>query len=135
MKIELELPDWTKGRKLRIFAGIEALANYCPKEKAWFVKTVRCTICGKCCIVDDSFFNWNLPTKYGDAVGWDPEIEICKYLEKEVWNFDEYENQTVYVCTASAAIRPWACMIGFTCGDRSWKDYKPYCPIEYEKVE
>lgn len=135
MRIELEIPKWAEGRNIRIFAGVEALANYCASKKTLYIKTKRCNLCGKCCIVDETFLNWNLPTKYGDAVGWDEDLEICKYLEKEVWNFDEYKNQTVYICTAPSTVKPWACLIGFICGDESWREYKPYCVIEYEKVE
>ena len=43
-----QLPEWVQERALYIFAGIELLAYQLPEE-SWWVKTGRCSQCGKCC--------------------------------------------------------------------------------------
>jgi len=42
------LPDWTEERHLRVFAGIELVAEKLHGE-SWKVKVSRCSGCGHCC--------------------------------------------------------------------------------------
>ena len=48
MRCAVELPEWTKERKLNILAGIELVAYQYPGG-SWFVKDRRCSECGECC--------------------------------------------------------------------------------------
>lgn len=59
MKVGVELPifdDWENERVIRVMAGIELAAEKYPGEP-WKVKTVRCNMCGKCCMdLPEDFF-------------------------------------------------------------------------------
>ena len=48
MKIELDLPDWTEERHIRIFAGLEEVARKLH-GKPLEIKVGRCQQCGECC--------------------------------------------------------------------------------------
>ena len=52
MKIEIEIPDWVDNEKrgLHIFAGIERVAYKMPWQENWYIKTQRCSMCGRCCM-------------------------------------------------------------------------------------
>jgi len=89
--IDVNIPDWAKGRNLRIFAGIELLAYKRPTDEKWHVKVSRCNMCGKCCM--------NLPDYHYLREWRDPETGNCKYLEKRG---DTYE------CKLGMG-RPFAC--------------------------
>jgi len=49
IKIELDLPEWTEGLKIRVFAGINILAYEDPETKEVFIKYSPCERCGTCC--------------------------------------------------------------------------------------
>ncbi len=59
MKLEIEIPDWAKGKHIYIFANEELIAysNYIiekkPERREYYtplkVKTARCNGCGQCC--------------------------------------------------------------------------------------
>lgn len=53
MKIELEIPDKFNKRTLRVFGGIELIAEKLPDAK-WQVKVSSCNMCGKCCMILDA---------------------------------------------------------------------------------
>ena len=65
MKIELELPDWTEERHIRIFAGIELAAIKKAEEDFFRVKDGRCIQCGICCT---NLKNHSLPTIDGTCI-------------------------------------------------------------------
>ena len=48
-EVRLALPEWVKGRMIRVFAGIEEVAHRRPGER-WKIKKGRCSQCGKCCM-------------------------------------------------------------------------------------
>ena len=58
MKIEVEIPDWSEGRRILIVAGSELAAVKLPHEDFWKVKERRCNRCGECCLDSP-------PTPYG----------------------------------------------------------------------
>jgi hypothetical protein len=107
MKLIIDLPDWAKGRNMRIFAGIEEVAHKYV-DKPWMIKTTRCDMCGKCCM--DVTDQW----KYGkdEKTGW------CKRLI-------HYANE--YRC-GSIGGRPFYC----SAGDSADEDY---CCIEWKVVD
>lgn len=50
MKIEIEIPDFVPPQRIiYIFAGIEKIGWIEPNTRKIFVKTSRCSRCGKCC--------------------------------------------------------------------------------------
>jgi hypothetical protein len=48
--ITVEIPDWAEKRHIYVFAGIELLA-YQLVGQSMRIKTSRCNMCGKCCII------------------------------------------------------------------------------------
>lgn len=52
MKIELDLPEWTEERHIRIFAGLEEVARKLH-GKPLEIKVARCSQCGECCKLDE----------------------------------------------------------------------------------
>lgn len=130
MKIEVEIPEWAKDRVIYVMAGSENVAVLCD-GKLW-IKTARCSICGECCIVEK---DWELGWKYGDEIGWEPHILVCKFLKKEVWNFEPFNGQTVYICTNP--LSPYGCNTGPSpaCGQEDFKKGLPKCTLEYIRRE
>jgi len=50
MKIEIEIPDFVPSERIiYIFAGIEKIGWIEPHTRKVFVKTSRCSQCGRCC--------------------------------------------------------------------------------------
>ena len=51
MKLIIDLPDWAveERRHIFIFGGMELMA-YKEDGSDWYVKTGRCSQCGKCCM-------------------------------------------------------------------------------------
>jgi len=127
-EVRLTLPKWAENRPIYIMAGSELLAFYC-KGELW-IKTKRCNLCGECCIVTK---DWRLGWKTGDKVGWSKKILVCRFLERELWNFDRYKNQVVYVCKAGARV-PYGCCVGPTCEFPDFKRDYPHCSLEFKKV-
>lgn len=127
-EISVPVQDWSVSRPIYIMAGSELMAFVC-KDELW-VKTKRCSLCGECCIVDET---WLLGYKTGDKVGWKKDILVCRFLEREKWNFGEYKNQTVYVCKAGPRV-PFGCCIGPTCEFPDFKKDLPHCTLEFKKV-
>ena len=84
---ELILPEWTQGRKIRIFAGIEAVAKY--EGGSWYIKGTRCNKCGECCK--------NVPDKW--PRGKNLETGDCLHLKYEA---------TEYLCDLGFH-RPFSC--------------------------
>ena len=103
MRIEIDIPDWTKERSIYVFAGIELVAYRVPKEK-WKVKTSRCNMCGKCCM--------DVPDKW--SMGKNKETGHCVHLIF-------YANQ--WLCDLGSN-RPFSCCIGDGADDCSikWKE-------------
>ena len=48
MRVELDLPDWVKDKRISILAGMEQVAEKFHDEP-WKIKTARCQLCGECC--------------------------------------------------------------------------------------
>ena len=48
MIVELVLPDWVKGRRISVLAGVEQVAMK-DRDGPWMIKAERCQLCGKCC--------------------------------------------------------------------------------------
>lgn len=130
--LTIEIPERVKDRMIYIQAGTENIAVYCPQEKTLWVKVKECSLCGKCCIVDKT---WDAGVKSGDEVGWSRYINVCKYLTKEVRNFEPFNGKTVYICTAGPMI-PYFCNLGPSpaCGKECFKKGFPDCTLEYRKV-
>ena len=85
--MNLKLPKWTDERNVRVFAGIEAVAK---REKGiWYIKTVRCNMCGECCM--------NVPEKW--PRGQDKDTGHCLHLKYEA---------NEYLCDLGWN-RPFAC--------------------------
>lgn len=131
MKFTIEVPEWAKERTIYIMAGPEIMGVVC--DGTLWMKTVRCNLCGKCCLVDEDF---PLGVKSGDEVGWSADVFVCKFLKKEIWHFEPFNGATVYVCTAGA-YAPFTCNIGPSpvCGREHFKENLPDCVLEYEKVD
>jgi hypothetical protein len=105
MEIKLKLPEWVDERALRLYAGIELVAEKYPSEKKWRVKKDRCSQCGACCSdLDERHF-------YGVVDG------KCEHLKLE---------GNKYICKI-ALIRPFPCFF-----DPKGKIKKGICNITYE---
>lgn len=127
-KITIRIPERAKDRIIYILSSSE-LFGFFYKGKLW-IKTKSCNLCGKCCIVQKT---WFLGIKKGSNVGWSTNIWICKYLEKEVWSFDEYKNQTVYICKNPHP--PLKCVAGPIINFNN-KTISPLeCCLKFEKVK
>ena len=50
MESKLKLPLWALEKNIYILSGIELVAYKIWNESHWMVKTVRCNVCGKCCM-------------------------------------------------------------------------------------
>lgn len=50
MSLIINMPEWAQERHIYVFAGIELLA-YKLKGRELKVKTSRCSMCGKCCVI------------------------------------------------------------------------------------
>ena len=75
MKIEIDIPDRAKGRRLFIFGGIEMLAVKEPDSNTWEIVEEGCNRCGMCCRENDE--EWIF---YDEQKG-------CKYLESAGGNY------------------------------------------------
>lgn len=71
MKFVVDVPDWALGRHLYLFAGIELVAMKMYGEDQMWIKTDRCSMCGKCC---GGFQKWYFPQD---------ENGICTCLKEE----------------------------------------------------
>lgn len=125
-----KVPDWAEGRPIYFFAANEPFALICSDQpNVVWVKTKRCNLCGQCCIVDEGwFYGW----KNGVNIGFPEGTKVCKHLHREVWNFDEYENQVVYVCKATLV--PMGCCKGPSCTFPDFKKDFPECSLEFKAV-
>lgn len=47
--LKIELPAWAEEMRNTLLTGRECYLVWEPEEQAWYVKTVRCNKCGKCC--------------------------------------------------------------------------------------
>jgi len=47
-EVSIDLPGWTNGRHIYVFAGIEMVA-YRHVGQIWMIKSGRCSMCGRCC--------------------------------------------------------------------------------------
>jgi hypothetical protein len=130
-KVTIEIPDRVKHRVIYIMAGTENIGVIC--ENTYYKKTALCSMCGKCCVVDKQ---WELGWKYGDFVDWEPHILVCKHLEREIWNFEPFNGQVVYVCHAGVKA-PYGCSVGPSpaCGKKNFKKNFPECTLEYSEEE
>ena len=103
--MKIELPDWTKGRRITVFAGIESVIK--RENDIWYKKTSRCIRCGKCCMdVPDGWIHGK--DKDGD----------CQHL---IYEANEY------LCGLGIK-RPYACCIG------DGHDMNVDCSIVWEKI-
>lgn len=117
MKIELELPDWVdQGQAIRIFAGIELVAKKEFPDEPWKIKTVRCNMCGKCCMNKSE--NW-----MKDTVGYDPETNYCGAL------IEKDDESGKFICNLGSA-RPFSC-----CAYAVGINDKDICSIRWEIVK
>jgi len=83
-------------------AGIEPIVK---RDKGiWYIKTQRCTRCGKCCM--------NVPENYTHGRGADGNCQHLKYEANE------------YLCDLGAK-RPYICCVGDGFDD---------CNIKWEKI-
>lgn len=90
MEIEFELPKWAwdedgEKRIIHILAGIEQIAYLDPHDGKFYVKTSRCSRCGKCCIRMN-----------------------CEYLEKEPGKGSKYRCNKVI---GHGLMRPYLCCV------------------------
>lgn len=90
MKIELDLPKWAwnengEKRIINILAGIEKLAYLDPNDGILYIKTSRCSQCGRCCIRMN-----------------------CEYLELEPGCDDKYRCNKVI---GHGLMRPYLCCV------------------------
>lgn len=109
MKIEIEIPEWAQERHIRIMAGMELLAYKPYGEDILYVKTSRCSMCGKCCtMLPDRFF---LPTING----------TCTYLQRN-------ENSKVRECSLTLN-RPFTCCVGKN--SKKTKGLEDICSVEF----
>ena len=110
MKIELDVPEWGRERRIYVLLGHEAFAVR-DRQEGWFVKTERCNKCGKCCEADE---NWPLGTKVLDD-----GRRVCSYLNKsgEEW-----------ACGAGG-IAPFSC-----CRDNPFQLAHEECSIRYRRL-
>lgn len=113
----VRLPDWVRERRVYVFVGRECWLIREPDEYGgqWFVKTVRCNKCGKCCEVEA---DWRLGTKEMDGK------TVCQYLRKThiVEGEDERDE---YTCDGGGGT-PFMC-----CSDNWERPAHPECVIEY----
>jgi hypothetical protein len=66
--ITIEVPDWAAKLHIRVFAGIELLAEKPPGGKLR-IKVSRCNMCGRCCTIHGE------PCEYLIPDG--PDMMIC----------------------------------------------------------
>ena len=78
MKIELEIPDWTKGEHIYIFSNQELIAysQYLikknPKREGYTpfkIKIQRCNGCGDCCESGSPFNDKDIPCPHLTTTG------------------------------------------------------------------
>jgi hypothetical protein len=113
VRIEVELPDfpdYENERHMRIMMGVELAASKLPGEP-WKVKTVRCDLCGKCCMNLGDGQPFPITTTNG----------VCDHLEKEPG-----KDSKTYRC-ALALQRPFGCCVG--------EPDKDYCIIEWVEAK
>lgn len=106
MKIELELPEWTEERTIRVMAGIELVAYKLPQGK-WQMKVSQCNMCGKCCMTP------KIPYPLVDGK--------CIHLKKRPGNNDRWE------CFLRIQ-RPFGCCVGIP-------QNIPECTEKYEVID
>lgn len=106
MKIELDLPDWTEGRTIRVMAGIELMA-YKLSDTKWQMKVSRCNMCGKCCM---NLKNHPFPTIDGK----------CIHLKKRPGDNPRYE-------CGLRIHRPFGCCVAVP-------QNIPECTEKYEEI-
>jgi hypothetical protein len=104
------LPDWGKDQRFTILLGMELYASYTPPDGDLQIKTVRCDLCGQCCM--DMTPNHKTQTPYGvDDEG------KCNALKKE--------RDGTWVCSAGLH-KPYSCL------QDPLKENTPECCIRYE---
>ena len=108
MKIELEIPDKYNERTLRVFGGIELIAERLPDAK-WQMKVSNCSMCGKCCMR----LNEKHPFPVIDGQ--------CIHLKKRPGNNPRYE------CFLRIN-RPFGCCV-------ATPRNIPECTVKYEEIE
>lgn len=79
MKINIEIPDFPElnQRAIYIMAGSELIAKTIGGE--WMIKTIRCDLCGKCCM--------NLDSQIGLPL---TDDGTCKHLERRPGKDEKY---------------------------------------------
>ena len=103
--MKIELPEWTEGKNIYVFAGIELVALKSVERPVLSVKEVRCNMCGKCCM--------NLPDNWKHGV----VGSNCQHL-----SFDGND----YLCKLGKS-RPFAC----SASDDSEKEF---CCVTWKEV-
>lgn len=132
----VEIPDWARDKSIKVFAGGEwILLRTSPRidargnrhgERVTYRKTARCSMCGRCCIIerlDSAPFGVKKMNMHGK------EETVCEFLEEEQWDFNG-EVRKVFVCKQRGPRVPWGCL-----GAHARKPY-PGCTVEWtEEVE
>ena len=108
MRIELELSDEFDERTLRVFGGVELLAERVPGSK-WRVKIGHCSMCGKCCMTLKAHKH-PFPVIGGQ----------CIHLKKRPGNNSRYE------CFLRIN-RPFGCCV-------ATPQNIPECTVKYEEI-
>ena len=94
MESKLKLPEWALGNNIYILSGIELVAYKIWNESHWMVKTIRCNMCGKCCMKL-------------------PEGQMAPIIEGRCMYLTEQDTDR-WVCQLGSH-RPWACcMVTFS---------------------
>jgi len=80
MEIKLNLPEWVEERAIRIYAGVEIVAEKYPHEKKWRVKKDRCSRCGKCCMDLDERHPFEVIDGKCEHLGMEGDKYRCKIV-------------------------------------------------------
>jgi len=130
MRISVDIPGWARERHIYVLAGSEPVAVYLRhpiiegvQKEGWtrWVKTRRCNLCGKCCIMnplDDP--GW--PFGYQEMEIDGRMEDVCGALRMEL-----RDGRPVYICMAGP-LAPWGCIA-------KNPPHRPHpdCVIEYER--
>jgi hypothetical protein len=123
LKITIELPEWIEKKNVFVFVGMDHYIAYNSMNDEWWIKTSRCSLCGKCCRLTDSEQGL-----FGSRM-----IDGVKYcsmaVKQKVPDPRIPKGQDSYLCGAAGRM-PWVCH-----EDDPYSSRHPECTIRWEKFQ